>query len=99
MSSSHQSCLVSTGMLHCIKHVHSDALVVRPRIESNSLIKKRRALINLTQLSQFSISPQGVAVDVIKFQSLGVVARNLEAAHADRLAAEGVQLGLIHHAN
>jgi len=32
---------------------------------------------------------------LIEFQSFGVVARDLEAAHVNRLAAEGVQLSLL----
>jgi len=79
--------------------VHSDALAVRSRIESNSLVNERLVPINLTEFGRFSIYPHGVAIDSIEFQSFGVVARDLEAAHAHRLAAEGVQLSLVSHAN
>jgi len=90
---------VSTVVLDGTHHVHSDTLVVGSRIESNSLVNERLALINLVEFSRFSIYPHGVAIDSIEFQSFSVVARDLEVVHAHRLAAEGVQLSLVSHAN
>jgi len=86
-------------MLDSMCHVHSDALVVRSGIESNSFVNERLALINLVEFRRFGIYPHGVAIDSIKFQSFSMVARDLEAAHACRLTAEGVQLSLVSHAN
>jgi len=99
VSTSYQSRLVSTVVFDGMHHVHSDTLAVRSRIESNSLVNERLVLINLIEFSRFSICPHGVAIDSIEFQSFGMVARDLEAMHAHRLAAEGVQLSLVIHAN
>jgi len=94
VSTSHQSRLVSTVVFDGTCHVHSDALAVRSRIESNSFVNERLVLIDLTEFGRFSIYPHGVAIDSIEFQSFGMVARDLEAAHAHRLTAEGVQFML-----
>jgi len=79
--------------------VYSDTLVVRPGIESNSFINERLVLIDLVEFSRFDIYLHGVAIDSIEFQSFSMVARDLEAVHVCRLAAEGVQLSLVSHAN
>jgi len=86
-------------MLDSMCHVHSDMLAVGSGIESNSFVNERLVLINLVEFSRFGIYPHGVAIDSIEFQSFSMVARDLEAAHADRLTAEGVQLSLVSHAN
>jgi len=90
---------VSTVVFDGMYHVHSDTLVVRSRIESDSLVNERLVLINLTEFGRFSIYPHGVAIDSIEFQGFGMVARDLEAMHAHRLAVEGVQLSLVSYAN
>jgi len=79
-------------MLDSTYQVHSDTLVVGSRIESNSFVNKRLALIDLVEFSCFCVYPHGVAIDSVKFQSFSMVARDLEAMHVDRLTAEGVHL-------
>ena len=79
--------------------MHSDKLAVGSRIASNSFVNKRLVLINLFEFSCFCVYPHGVAIDLVEFQSFSVVARDLEAVHADGLTAEGVQLSLVRHAN
>jgi len=86
-------------MLDSMHHMCSDALVVGSRIVSNSFVNERLVLIDLVEFSRFSVCPHGVVINSVEFQSFSVVSRDLEAAHANRLAAEGVQLSLVSHAN
>jgi len=90
---------VSTVLLDSMYHVYSDTLVVGSRVEANSFVNERLVLIDLIEFSRFGVYPHGVAIDSIEFQCFGVVARDLEAAHVHRLAAEGVQFSLVSHAN
>jgi len=66
---------------------------------SDSFVNKRLLLINLVEFRRFCVCPHGVAIDSVEFQSFSMVARDLEVAHVDGLAAEGVQLDLVGHAH
>ena len=81
-------------MLDCINHVHSDLLVLRTWIATETEVFKSKKLIDHEDLSLFSIGKLSVTVALINSNCLFVVAGYLKAIHMDGFGTERMKLDM-----